>query len=282
MDTSEYIEVTLTIEPFSEDNAEITEAELASLPYDSFVIEDETLKAYIPKDEYDPRMLKLTLSALPFRFGISSRLIPTQNWNAQWESEFTPIVIDNTVTVFAPRYTDLKKTRFNIKIQPNMAFGTAHHATTGMMVSRMLDEEDKIKGSTVMDIGCGTGILGILAAKMKAAHVYGIDIDAVAARSAYDNARLNRVGKTFETYYGDASLLQKGSYDVLLANIHRNIIIGDLATYSMSVKQGGILLFSGFYESDIPDIIEAAAKHGLSFCSQKTSEEWALLEFKKN
>ena len=294
MNSAEYIEVTIHIEPFSEEAAEIIEAELCDLPYDSFVIEEPFLKAYIQKEDYDARALKVVLSGLDLQTSFSANLVPWQNWNRQWESEFEPIIVGKDVTVMAWHHTredlvlayaamgkPLSRTRFHIKIDPKMAFGTGHHQTTYMMMEAMMGIEDKIKDHVVMDMGCGTGVLGILAAKMHAAHVYGIDIDAVAAQSAFDNAHGNRVARHFETYYGDASLLQMGKYDVLLANIHKNVIIQDLPTYARSLHSGGILLCSGFYEADIPAIQAAAEAVGLHLADRHARETWACLRFEK-
>ena len=294
MNSAEYIEVTLRIEPFSEEAAEIVEAELCDLPYDSFVIEEDVLKAYIPKDAYDARALKVILSGVPYRTSFSATLVPFQNWNRQWENEFEPIIVGRDVTVKAWHHTredlilayaamgkPLGKTRFTIKIDPQMAFGTGHHQTTYMMMEAMMEIEDRIRGHVVMDMGCGTGVLGILAAKLHAAHVYGIDIDAVAAQSAYDNAHGNRVARHFETYYGDASLLQMGKSDVLLTNIHKNIIIMDLRTYARSLRAGGTLLCSGFYADDIPAIRQEAEANGLRYVSERLRDGWACVRFEK-
>ncbi len=295
MNSSEYIEVAIHIEPFSEEAAEIVEAELCDLPYDSFVIEEDVLKAYIPKDAYDARALKVILSGVPYRTTFTATLVPFQNWNRQWENEFEPIIVGKDVTVKAWHHTQedlvlayaamgkpLGKTRFTIKIDPQMAFGTGHHQTTYMMMETMMEIEDRIRGHVVMDMGCGTGVLGILAAKLHAAHVYGIDIDAVAAQSAFDNAHGNRVSRHFETYYGDASLLQMGKYDVLLANIHKNIIIMDLRTYARSLRPGGTLLCSGFYAEDIPAIRQEAQANGLRYVSERLRDNWACVRFEKN
>lgn len=294
MNSAEYIEVTIHIEPFSEEAAEIVEAELCELPYDSFVIEEGVLKAYIPKDAYDARALKVILSGVAYETSFSATLVPYQNWNRQWENEFEPIIVGRDVTVKAWHHTredlilayaamgkPLGKTRFTIKIDPQMAFGTGHHQTTFMMMQSMMEIEDRIRDHVVMDMGCGTGVLGILAAKLHAAHVYGIDIDAVAAQSAYDNAHGNRVARHFETYYGDASLLQMGKYDVLLANIHKNIIIMDLRTYARSLRAGGILLCSGFYGEDIPAVRAEAEAVGLRYVSERLREGWACVRFEK-
>ncbi len=294
MNSNEFIEVTLQFSPFSEELAEIVEAELAELPYDSFMIEEDCLKAYIQKDLYDARALKIVLGGLEFPVTFSANMMPSQNWNAQWEKEFTPIIVGRDVTVRALHHDDddvaaamasvgvhVRRTRYTIRINPQMAFGTGHHDTTFMMMQTMLAERDAIRGKVVMDMGCGTGVLAILAAKMGAAHTYGIDIDAVAAQSAFDNAHLNRIARKVETYCGDASLLQMGKYDVLLANIHRNIILMDMKTYARSLRSGGLLLVSGFYESDAQAIMAEAAERGLNFESQMTRDGWACLKFRK-
>ena len=279
MNSFEYIEVSVRLEPFSEETAEMLMAELAELPYDSFLTEEPVLKAYIPLSEYRPGDLKVVLSGYPDVAGFEAVPIQGQNWNKEWESRFEPIVVDGKVTIKASFNENVPRTRFNIWIDPEMAFGTGSHNTTYMMMQRMLGIEDLIKGHVVLDMGCGTAILGILAAKMGARKVFAVDIDAVAARSAWGNARWNRVSRRVETACGDASLLQMGSYDVILANIHRNILLEDMPTYVRSLRHGGRLLMSGFYEADIPALQERAASLGLTFIGQTLREEWACVEF---
>lgn len=285
MNSQEYIEVSVRIEPYSDENAEILMAEFGSLPYESFTMEDPFLKCYIPKDEYNPQMLRLVLAGLEedtFRAtDFSARLIPATNWNALWESNFSPIVVDGLCTVKASFHKGLKRTRFNITIDPKMAFGTGHHQTTYMMCRTLLRHEKDIKGKVVMDMGCGTAILAILAAKLGAAHVYGIDIDAVATASAFDNARKNRVSRKVETYCGDASLLQRGKYDILLANINRNILLEDIPTYSVSLRKGGLLAVSGFYTEDLPMICSSAQRAGLEYVTEDSMDNWCCAEFRK-
>ena len=284
MNSQEYIEVAVKITPFSEENAEIVTAEVSELPFESFTMEDPYLKCYIQKELYDAHALKIVLSGVEdygFDISFNATLMPAVNWNAVWESQFTPIVVDDRCTIKASFHKDLKKTRFNITIDPKMAFGTGHHQTTYMMCRALLQNEDAVKGKVVMDMGCGTAILAILAAKMKAAKVYGIDIDAVAAISAYDNARLNRVGKLMETYCGDASLLQRNSYDVLLANINRNILLQDMPTYALSLHKEGLLFTSGFYVEDMPMLIGTAAANGLEYVSHDSIDNWCCIKFKK-
>lgn len=288
MNSEEYVEVTLCFDGDREEAGGIIAAELGELPYDSFM-EDTgadgrpVLKAYIGKENYDPRALKVVLSGLPFEVSFTADLVKAENWNREWEDGFEPIIIDRKVTIKSMRHKGIKRTRFNITVNPQMAFGTGHHETTYMMMETMLEHEEDIEGHIVMDMGCGTGVLGILAAKMKAEHVYGIDIDAVAARSAFGNACINRVSRHFETYYGDASLLQLSKYDVLLANIHKNIIIMDLRTYARSLRKGGLLLLSGFYDSpeDKEPIIAEAAAQGLALEGSRSRGGWCCLALRK-
>lgn len=281
MNSEEYIEVSVKLDPFSEEMAEILTAELSELPFDSFVTEEPYLKCYIQKEAYKSSDVKVVLSGYPAAADFSAVLVQGQNWNRLWEQEFQPIVVDGKVTVKAPFNADVPRTRFNIWIDPRMAFGTGYHHTTFMMMQRMLALEEFIRDRSVVDMGCGTAILAILAAKMRARKVFAVDIDAVAARSAWGNCRWNKVGTRVETACGDASLLQMGTYDVVLANIHRNIILQDLPTYCRSLRKGGHMLLSGFYEADVPAIRQAAEALGLVFAGQSARDDWACVEFRK-
>ena len=282
MNSLEYIEVSVRITPFSEENADIVLAEIAALPYESFVTEEPFLKGYIPKELYRPSELKVVLSGLEglgFSVDFHANLVQGTNWNKDWESRFEPIVVDGKVTVKASFNKNVRKTRFNIWIDPKMAFGTGYHQTTFLMMQAMLRSEAAIRGRTVLDMGCGTAVLGILAAKMGAEKVYAIDIDAVAAHSAWNNVHWNRVARKVETYCGDASLLQMGKYDVILANINRNILLQDLPTYVRSLRRGGTLLLSGFFTADVPLLRQTAENLHLIYQEQSVREDWACLRF---
>ena len=284
MNSQEYIEVSMKLTPFSEENAEILMAEVEDLPFESFTVGDPFLKGYIPKEDYNAQALKLVLSGLDelgFEVDFSATLIPPCNWNAVWEEQFTPIVVDGKCTVKATFHKGLKRTRFNITIDPKMAFGTGHHQTTYMMCRALMQDETGIKGKTVLDMGCGTAVLAILAAKLGAGHVYAIDIDAVAAKSAYDNTCINRVSRRIETYCGDASLLQMGKYDIILANINRNILLQDMPTYARALRSGGCIYLSGFFTDDRPALTEAAGKAGLEYMSEDSMDNWCMLKFRK-
>ena len=282
----DYIAVHIKIEPFSEEQAEIVEAEIADLGFDSFTVEDPFLNAYIPKEQFSEPMLKTMLSAFDgadFRLSHTVELVREQNWNAVWESDFEPVVVGGEVTVKAIYHKDLPKTRYNIVIDPQMSFGSGHHQTTSMMVEQLLEDRKILKGKAVLDMGTGTGILAIVAAKLGASvPVHAVDIDPRCVRSARANARRNRIPHKIITVLGDASVLIRGQYDWILANINRNILLADMASYVRALKpQGGRILLSGFYTDDIPILLEKAASQGLREVSRRSRDDWALLVLEK-
>lgn len=303
MDTQDYLEVNIIVA--SEEASEIIEAELMDLGFDSFMYKAPELKCYIQSDLFDEAEFNDALERLSSvvssgilsfdtsSFGggafasapvsgnkLSANIVkmPSVNWNAEWEKTgFTPIEVGK-VTVL-PLGAE-SRTSISIFLDPQMAFGTGHHNTTRMMMESIQAYENEIRGASVMDLGCGTAVLAILAAKLGAAKVFGIDIDAVAARSAQENVRIN--GENFPILCGEASSMEDNAYDFLLANIHRNIIIADMGLYARSLKSGGKLLLSGFYESDIPDIVSAASACGFSLCTPvRTSDSWACISLSK-
>ena len=327
----DYIEVTFSIEPFSIENAEIVEAIVVDCGFESFVTDDEALKGYIPIDDYSaeiPRRLKILLgdfcdrvpspryssgatenaaestagsmtseAASGFSVSFQTNYIKEQNWNLPWEEQFSPIVVDGLCTVKADFHKDLKRTKYNITIKPNMAFGTGHHQTTTLMMRTLLKlagvetsstAESKgsvgsqgcnaLKGKQVLDMGTGTGILAILAAKLGALRpVHAIDVDVTAVNSAKENLWKNRLHKAVIVLYGDASLIQAGKYDIILANINRNILMEDLSTYHRGLRPGGLVVMSGFFGEDIPMLVERGAELGLTKVYSELLENWGLL-----
>ena len=282
----DYIAVHIKIEPFSEERAEIVEAEIVELGFDSFTVEEPFLNAFIPLEQFSEPMLKTLLSgfdAEEFRLSHTVELVKEQNWNAAWESDFEPVVVGDQVTVRAVYHKDLPRTRYNVVIDPQMSFGSGHHQTTTMMIEQLLEERKALKGKTLLDMGCGTGILAIVAAKLGAGvPVHAVDIDPRCVRSTLANARRNRVPHKIIAVCGDASVLIRGQYDYVLANINRNILLADMASYVRALKpQGGRIFLSGFYESDIPKLLEAAWPLGLTEVSRRTRDDWALLVLQK-
>ncbi len=294
----DYIELSIKITPFKEEFAEIVEASLCELPFESFVIEEPYLKAYIRKEEFSVHNLKTIFSAYlnkeEFKIDYQSSLILEQNWNKEWESSFEPIIIDNKLTIKAPFHKNLHKTAYNIKIEPKMAFGTGHHQTTTLMVRMLfllngergdydfIPSKKSIKGLSVLDMGTGTGVLAFLAAKMGALRpVHAIDIDLTAVHSALENAWKNRLNKAVEILCADASLIQKDKYNLILANINRNILLEDMPTYLRGLKVNGYVVISGFYKEDIELLRNNIEKLGARVVWTEVLDDWASMIIKK-
>ncbi len=292
----DYIEVLIKILPFNEEIAECLTAELAEIGFESFVTEEPNLKCYIQKSLFNQAHLKCVISGYDAFDGVEmsyeTSLIMQQNWNVVWESQFDPIVIDDLVTIKAP-FHKVSLSRYNIKIEPKMAFGTGHHQTTTMMVKALLalggesddlreelqkyvgKKKNLIRGVQVLDMGCGTGVLALLAAKLGAKRpVHAIDVDITAVNSAKENAWKNRLHNALHILGGDASLIQANKYDIILANINRNILLEDMSTYSAGVRSGGFLVVSGFYKEDIPTLDSRAAECGFAKVGNLEIEGW--------
>lgn len=280
----DYIEVQIEITPFSEDFSDIVVAHIEELGFESYVTEAPYLKAYIPVEQFSERNLKLLLSGIDrdlFELSYTTNFIKEQNWNAVWEASFEPIVIGKC-TVKAHFHKGLPRTKYTITITPKMAFGTGHHQTTSLMMEVMQKEEKFIRDHKVLDMGCGTGILAILAAKMKSATpVHAIDIDPTAVFSVRENAWKNRVHEKIDSRCGDASLIQTAKYDIILANINRNILLQDMATYTRGLLPSGVLVISGFYTQDLQMLTEEASGCGLEYEYHLEKENWVAAKFTK-
>ena len=272
-----YVELNIAC---SEELAEILVAELAEYPFESFVTEIDALKAYIPHERmadcYD------RVEALLARYGVGEHhyiVIESQNWNALWESNFPPVEVDGIVAIRAPFHEPYPDYRFDIVITPKMSFGTGHHATTYLM-SRTTASRD-FTGKRVLDMGSGTGVLAIIAAKCGAESVDAVDIDEWAYENCVENCAENGVGDKVAAYLGDVRQIHGKKYDAILANINRNILLGDMPHYVESLNEGGELIMSGILEGDISTIRSRAEGLGLTFVNSDLKDEWAVVVTKK-
>ncbi len=254
-------------------------AELLPLGFDSFNEEENTLLAYISEDVFDQEKISdiIFLKEHP-EIIYEIRSLEEKNWNQEWESNYQPVTISAKCHVRAPFHPPAAGIQYEIVIEPKMAFGTAHHETTKLMAEWLmgLDVSDK----DVLDMGCGTGILAILANKMGARSVKGIDNDEWAWRNAQENFMINGLAAQ-DVYLGDAALIDRGGYDIILANINRNVLLQDMRSYSNGLRSGGQLLLSGFYVKDTEAIKNSTMESGLYFAGSGFLNDWAVVLLQK-
>lgn len=279
---NDYIEASYTITPCSEDITDTLAQLLADAGFESFVPSDTGLKAYIPAGSFNPETPDpATLLPFDISFTRTTALIPGQDWNREWEKNyFTPIVIAGRCVIHSSFHKDVPKCELDLVIDPKMAFGTGHHATTSQMATALLDTP--LAGAKVIDMGTGTGILAMIASAKGAANVTAVEIDPVAAENAKENFTLNSL-TSINLKLGDVTAIaDEKNADILLANINRNIVIADMQAYSAAIAPGGTMLLSGFYTADIPLVQKAAEEAGLTLAASSELNDWACLRFRKN
>lgn len=271
-----YLGYHFTIEP-KELGSEILIAELGEKPFESFIESDFGIVAYIKKESWSEDLLDDLYILHSPEFTISYKIeeIEQVNWNEEWEKNFDPIDVDGKCHVRAPFHpkTDAE---YDIVIEPKMSFGTGHHETTHMMIQHLLETD--VAGKKTLDMGCGTAILAILAEMKGAKPIDAIDIDNWCYLNSIENAERNNCHH-ITVYEGDAALLEGKTYDVIIANINRNILLNDMQHYVNSLNKDGILLLSGFYEEDIPAIDEACTGKGLTFVKKLGRNNWVSLKY---
>lgn len=273
-----YIEYNFTVSP-TEMGAEILMAELAEVGFDSFEDTPTGIKAYIPKDSWNEHILQdiYLLSNPEFTISYQITEIEQVNWNEEWEKNFSPIVVEDLCTVRA-NFHPVPNTRYDIVITPKMSFGTGHHETTYMMLQQLLPLS--LEGAKVLDMGCGTGILAIMAALRGAHDITAIDIDPWCVENATENVQQNNC--SFITIKeGDVSLIAGEQYNLILANINRNILLSDIPAYTQALLPQGLLLVSGFYEEDLPAIKEKCQEVGLTYLSHIERNRWVSAKFQR-
>jgi ribosomal protein L11 methyltransferase len=271
-----YIEYNFTCSP-KEPATEILVAELGNVGFESFVENENGVTAYIQKIDWSAEILAdiFVLNSKEFSIDYNQNEVPQTNWNEEWEKNFEPIQVDDLVSIRAP-FHENPNLKYDIVIEPKMSFGTGHHETTHMMVQHLLQLD--LENKKVLDMGCGTGILAIFAEMKGAKPLDAIDIDNWCYENSVENVARNNC-KNIAVYEGDASLLVDKKYDVIIANINRNILLMDMKVYTNCLKEKGILLLSGFYEKDIPVIDAEVSKYGLKLEKFIQRNNWVALKY---
>jgi ribosomal protein L11 methyltransferase len=274
-----FIAVNFTVGAAQEFLSDLLMNELAAIGFDSFDANETGFSAFIPEHLFKEEIMQEQLAAYAadFEFTYTMQIIPYQNWNEVWESNFPPVIVSEQVYIFANFHPAEPQYPYQIKMHPKMAFGTGHHETTLQMAEQLLGLS--VEGLSVLDMGCGTGVLAILANLKGAKSILAIDNDPIARNSATENFEINEV--IGEVICGDAKDIQGLSFDLILANINRNILINDMAAYAASLVAGGTILFSGFYEEDLSFIKQAASENGLIYHLHSAKNNWVVAKFKK-
>lgn len=273
-----YIKVEFFLEPLLPAR-EILYADLEILGFESIIDTQKGAEAYMPAVNFTETILEnLMVRDIPLQIvDYTVEEIEQQNWNAAWESQFQPISINEKCVIRAPFHEPVDVS-FEILITPKMSFGTGHHETTFLMAQELFRHD--LEHKRVMDMGCGTGVLAILAKKLGADYVEGVDIEEWAYQNSIENARDNQVPEV-KFYHGDGSSLTGKQFDIILANINRNILMIDLPIYAGSLMPEGKLFLSGFYETDVEEIVKQGEKSGLKFVHSRSKNGWAMVQLSK-
>lgn len=276
-----YLEFNFRPIPCTEITCDVLTAILADAGFDSFTEQSDGVAAYIQASLYDETALKNALEEFPLsdvRINYDYVEAEDKDWNEEWEKNFfQPIVIGDRCVIHSTFHNDVPKAEYDIVINPQMAFGTGHHETTSLIIGELL--ENDLQGKAVLDMGCGTSILAILARMRGAAPCTAIDIDDWCVRNSLENIALNGVDR-ISVFQGDASSLEgQGPFDVVIANINRNILLNDMKQYAACMTEGAELYMSGFYVEDIPAIRKEAENNGLRFVHHREKNRWAAVKF---
>ena len=276
-----YLEFMFRTVPCTETVNDVLSAVLGEVGFESFVEQPEGIAAYIQKNLYQEEALEAALADFPLpdtKISYTCEEAEDKDWNEEWEKNFfQPIIIGDRCVIHSTFHHDVPQAEYDIIINPQMAFGTGHHETTSLIIGELLDND--LHGKAVLDMGCGTSILAILARMRGAASCTAIDIDEWCVRNSLENIALNRVDN-ISVHQGDASsLADKGPFDVVIANINRNILLADMKHYIARMKPGAELYMSGFYTDDIPAIQDEAEQNGLFFAHQRERNHWAAVKF---
>ena len=276
-----YFEVTFTTSPCNETVNDVVSALAGDIGFESFVEWENGVQAYVQQSLFDEEALKAMVTEFPLpdtTISYEIKEAEDKDWNEEWEKNFfQPIVIGDRCCIHSTFHKDTPQTKYEILINPQMAFGTGHHETTSSIIRELLDAD--LKGKSVLDMGCGTSILAILASMRGADPVTAIDIDDWCVNNSRDNITLNNI-HNIKVELGDANLLKgKEPFDVIIANINRNILLADMPQYAACMHPGSELYMSGFYVQDIPAIREKAENLGMEFIHHREKNNWAAVKF---
>ena len=275
-----YIEVEFTLTPFSPWN-EVFVAYLSEFEFESFQEENQVLRAYVSENDFDQSKFNQLMNQLELQnelqFSFRVNNIEQQNWNAVWESQFEPVSVENKLQIIAPFHEKNDFSGETIVIEPKMSFGTGHHQTTYMMCKMMFDLN--LNDKVVLDMGSGTGILAILAEKLGAKNIKAYDIEPWSVENCSENAKKNDCTK-IESLLGDIDQVEE-EFDIILANINKNVLKNHIPYYSKLLKSNGKLLLSGFFVSDEPELKTCCEENGFVFQISNTYEGWSMLQFFK-
>ena len=265
----------------TEEQGEIIAAYLSEFPFDSFDYQDGVQGAYIPTSEIEE--CRADVESMLEEEGFLNYFfedIEVENWNATWESDFEEVEVRGEVLIRAPFHQERPDYQgMEVIIQPKMSFGTGHHCTTQLMIEALLDGE--IENKRVLDMGSGTGVLAIVAAKLGAERVLAVEIDDMAEESVRENIALNGVSEKVESICGDARAIEEREFDTVLANINRNILLADMEAYDKTLTEGGRLVLSGFLAEDVDILVDKAASLGYKLTKHRTNDIWQALELEK-
>ena len=276
-----YFEVTFTTSPCNETVNDVVSALAGEIGFESFVEWENGVQAYVQQSLFDEEALKEMVENFPLpdtEISYEIKEAEDKDWNEEWEKNFfQPIVIGDRCCIHSTFHKDTPQTEYEILINPQMAFGTGHHETTSSIICELLDAD--LEGKSVLDMGCGTSILAILASMRGANPVTAIDIDDWCVNNSSDNIELNNI-HNIKVELGDAALLEgREPFDVIIANINRNILLADMDRYAACMHQGSELFMSGFYVQDIPAIREKAESLGMTFVHHREKNNWAAVKF---
>lgn len=280
---NDYTKIEFKVTPNEEVATDVLAALLAEVGFESFVPNEEGLEAYVPHNLYDESNITAVVENFPlegYTITYNSEFIEGEDWNAEWEKNyFQPIVLGEECVIHSTFHTDVPKARYDILIDPKMAFGTGYHQTTCHMLRAILASD--MNGKSVLDMGCGTALLAILARKHGATDVVAIDIDEFAYENAKENVVLNNTPDIEVRLGGADAIKEDDCFDYVIANINRNILLADMVNYVRCMHPGSQIFISGFYTEDMDILKEEAARHGLRYIGYAEDNRWAMMRFEK-